>query len=207
MLSGRADPKLHSNAKIANPNVTVLEWLHNNRPCAIKWPLLVPGRCCRSILNVARSGLPVNAGFAEATGQLSPKLQLLNQLQRQTPVPGQRSGTMCLLSSLRWIIWRRKNLSCCISLLVKPTILPMISVMISIWRPLSAATVLLPKLWQQLQADPFYRDQTTLLITTDHGRGDSASNWAFHAGARSLQQQLTGYLKPLAKLRQGIPGF
>ena len=62
------------------------------------------------------------------------------------------------------------------------------------------------ELWQQLQADPFYRNQTTLIITTDHGRGDSSANWSFHAGARSLQQQLTGYLKPLAKLSQGITG-
>lgn len=36
-------------------------------------------------------------------------------------------------------------------------------------------------LWKHLQSDPFYKDQTTLLITTDHGRGLD-SLWTSHNG-------------------------
>lgn len=36
-------------------------------------------------------------------------------------------------------------------------------------------------LWQQLQADPFYAGQTTLMITNDHGRG-CGDGWPEHGG-------------------------
>lgn len=36
------------------------------------------------------------------------------------------------------------------------------------------------ELWQFLQSDPQYRDKTTVIITTDHGRGNSTRNWSDH---------------------------
>lgn len=36
-------------------------------------------------------------------------------------------------------------------------------------------------LWQQLQADPFYAGQTTLMVTNDHGRG-CGDGWPEHGG-------------------------
>jgi hypothetical protein len=33
------------------------------------------------------------------------------------------------------------------------------------------------QLWNTLQAMPEYKDQTTLLITTDHGRGSGREEW------------------------------
>jgi bisphosphoglycerate-independent phosphoglycerate mutase (AlkP superfamily) len=36
------------------------------------------------------------------------------------------------------------------------------------------------ELWSYLQADPQYKDKTTLLITCDHGRGDNAEDWKHH---------------------------
>lgn len=38
----------------------------------------------------------------------------------------------------------------------------------------------LGELWDTLQSSDFYRDQTTLIITTDHGRGLQGSDWAEH---------------------------
>jgi hypothetical protein len=40
---------------------------------------------------------------------------------------------------------------------------------------------MLSELWTWLQADPFYQGRTTLLITTDHGRGSTAENWTSHS--------------------------
>jgi hypothetical protein len=36
------------------------------------------------------------------------------------------------------------------------------------------------RLWQAVQADPAYRDKTTLLVTVDHGRGATPENWNSH---------------------------
>ena len=39
---------------------------------------------------------------------------------------------------------------------------------------------ILRQLWTTLQADPQYRGKTSLLITTDHGRGVGADGWRHH---------------------------
>ena len=38
----------------------------------------------------------------------------------------------------------------------------------------------LRQLWEDIQSDPNYRDQTTLLVATDHGRGSTAKDWSGH---------------------------
>jgi phosphopentomutase len=45
---------------------------------------------------------------------------------------------------------------------------------------LHLADSLLAELWQTLQSLDAYRDRTTLVITTDHGRGKQGSDWAEH---------------------------
>jgi len=45
---------------------------------------------------------------------------------------------------------------------------------------LHLADSLLAELWQTLQSLDAYRDRTTLIITTDHGRGNQGSDWAEH---------------------------
>jgi hypothetical protein len=45
---------------------------------------------------------------------------------------------------------------------------------------LHLADSLLGELWETLQSMDAYRDRTTLIVTTDHGRGRQASDWAEH---------------------------
>jgi arylsulfatase A-like enzyme len=45
---------------------------------------------------------------------------------------------------------------------------------------LHLADTLLSELWQTLQSLEAYRDRTTLIVTTDHGRGVQGSDWAEH---------------------------
>ena len=42
------------------------------------------------------------------------------------------------------------------------------------------ADQMIAQLWRWLQSQPDYKDQTTLLITTDHGRGRGRNNWRKH---------------------------
>ena len=48
----------------------------------------------------------------------------------------------------------------------------------------------LERLWETVQSDPFYRGKTTLIVTTDHGRGDTPDDWNSHgakvAGAEAI---------------------
>jgi hypothetical protein len=36
-------------------------------------------------------------------------------------------------------------------------------------------------LWYYVQTDPFYKDNTTFIITTDHGRGRTPGSWHTHS--------------------------
>ena len=42
----------------------------------------------------------------------------------------------------------------------------------------------LADLWRQVQSIPAYRDQTTLIVSTDHGRGSGPAEWKDHGAAQ-----------------------
>ena len=182
ILVGYSDPRIDSNDKIDNPNVTVLEWINrlpefNGRVAAFgSWDVFP------YIINEKRSNIPVNAGFRPAPGyDLSEKELLLNTLQEQIPSPW---GTVRLDAfthhyALEYI---RKY---------HPRIL-----YISYGETddfahdgrydhyLQSAhqtDAWIQELWNTIQANPFYAGKTTFLITTDHGRGASPkSEWKSH---------------------------
>jgi hypothetical protein len=85
MFSGSADPRIDSNEKKPNPNVTVLEWL-NTRPgfrgrvaAFGAWDVLP------SILNVDRSGISVGSGFDLVQGEKNDRGRAINQLASDLP--------------------------------------------------------------------------------------------------------------------------
>ncbi len=45
---------------------------------------------------------------------------------------------------------------------------------------LHQADAMIAELWYAVQTDPFYKDNTTFIITTDHGRGRNKRNWNSH---------------------------
>jgi hypothetical protein len=61
---------------------------------------------------------------------------------------------------------------------------------------LHASDGFLRELWNTLETDPAYRGRTTLIVTTDHGRGRRAENWDDHgrkvAGAEAIWVLLVG---------------
>jgi hypothetical protein len=36
------------------------------------------------------------------------------------------------------------------------------------------------ELWNYIQSEPFYKNRTTLILTTDHGRGTTSEQWRDH---------------------------
>jgi len=77
LLSGRADPRIDSNDKKANPNVTVLEWLNGRPPYRGKVAALCSWDVFPWIINRERSGVLVNAGFEPVTSGDRPRLAML----------------------------------------------------------------------------------------------------------------------------------
>lgn len=181
LFTGSADARIDSNAKRPNPNITVLEWL--NRKPAFRGKVAAVGSWDRFpfILNVERSGLTVNAGWMPFAGSpLTESQALLNRqinrsvrdweecrndvftfpvalehLRRDTP----RVFYVGLGDTDEYAHAGRYDLYL---------------------RAAHDADAALKTLWNEIQSHPRYRDTTTLIVTTDHGRGDPPRGWRSH---------------------------
>lgn len=180
LLSGVADPRVDSNRKVPNPNVTVLEWL-NRRPgfegrvsAFGSWDVLP------FILNTERSGLKVGFGFSPVPSPATELERELNQLAADLP-PYWNYGTFDA-PFVQAAIGALKS--------GKPRVLYLLLGEGDEWAHEGRydlyldATIradrFIERVWTTLQSLPEYRDRTTLLVTTDHGRGATLKDWMDH---------------------------
>ena len=180
LLSGVADPRVDSNRKVPNPNVTVLEWL-NRRPgfegrvsAFGSWDVLP------FILNTERSGLKVGFGFSPVPSPATELERELNQLAADLP-PYWNYGTFDA-PFVQAAIGALKS--------GKPRVLYLLLGEGDEWAhegrydlyldATTRADRFIERVWTTLQSLPEYRDRTTLLVTTDHGRGATLKDWMDH---------------------------
>ena len=183
ILCGFADDEnISSNKKIPNPNTTVLEFLNNETSFKGQVAAFGSWDVFPFIINEQRSGVPVNAGFDRAEGDdLSKEERLLNKLQEEIRGPwgSVRLDPFTHHYALEYI--KR----------MQPKVL-----YISYGETddfahdgeydqyLYAAQQTdqyIKELWEYVQSNDHYKDKTTFLITTDHGRGTYPKDtWRSH---------------------------
>ena len=181
MLSGHPDARVNSNEFGPNPNLTVFEWLnglpdlHGHVAVFATWGMF------RDIFNVQRSKLPLQVGWdLPYRGTTTAREELLNALYRTTTRLESDDAynaflQIPLLDSLRsqqtrvlfvgygetdnWGHAGRYDL---------------------VLQSAHLFDHFVEELWNTMQALPAYRDRTTFLITTDHGRGSGPVEWKEH---------------------------
>lgn len=180
MLTGYPDPAVDSNDPVANPNVTVLEWL-NRRPAFSgkvaafsSWALLP------WIVNEKRSGIPSNAAGPPIVDPTSERDRAINEFADRLPAywSEERFDAATELGALEYF---RKH---------KPRVFYVMLGETDEWAHGRRYDVYLDaarrndrfirQLWETAQALPEYAGKTALVILTDHGRGESATNWTSH---------------------------
>jgi hypothetical protein len=179
MLTGAPDPRVDSNNKVPNPNVTVLEWL-NGRP-GFKGRVYAVGDwdVLPFILNVDRSGLPVGSMRPVPSPQTD-RERAIDDLTDDLPAywNGVVFDAPVMQAALEALRTRQ------------PRVLYVMLGETDEWAHggrydmyLDAAfrsDRFIGRLWQTLQSMPAYQGQTTLLVTTDHGRGATVQDWTDH---------------------------
>ena len=180
MFAGAPDPRIDSNDKVPNPNVTVLEWL-NTRP-GFKGRVAAFGSwdVLPSILNTARSGIPVGTSFTPVPSPRTERERAINQLATDLPRhweygPVDAPIVYAALEALRTS---------------KPRVLYVMLGEGDEWAHAGRydlyldanhrADRFIQRFWDTLQSMPEYRDRTTMLVTTDHGRGALTADWMDH---------------------------
>ena len=180
ILTGYADPEIDSNDKKWNRNVTFLEYLNRRRGFEGRVAAFCSWDVFPYIINTKRSGVPVSAGEGGAIGdRLTDEETLLNQLIAEMPMP---------FDTVRWDAF---TFRLTMEYLAKerPKVMYIAFDATDDYahqgkydRYLTAANrqdQFLAELWGWLQSHPFYRNKTSMIITTDHGRGDD-KKWTSH---------------------------
>lgn len=179
-LCGFVDPGINSNDKNPNPNVTVFEWLHKKPAYRNRIGAFAAWDAFPAIFNEDRAGFPVNAGwdkFTLVTG--SPNLDLVNRMKDETPRiwHNETFDAFTFHTALEYLKAKQ------------PRVLYLSLGETDEWAHAgnykeyltSAHRVdqYLSQLWETVQSLPQYRDKTTLIVTTDHGRG-LGPDWKNH---------------------------
>ncbi len=180
-LCGFPDPRINSNDKVPNPNVTVFEWLNNKPEYHGKVAAFGAWDVFPSIFNATRAGFLVNSGYDPLTGiPPSPRLDLLNQLKAETPRvwPDEAFDDITFHTALEYLK------------AAQPKVLYLSLGETDDWAHAgnyseyltSAHRVdsYLKTLWDTVQLMPDYSGKTTLIFSPDHGRGEAPVEWKSH---------------------------
>lgn len=183
ILTGAADDKqITSNSKIDNPNQTILERINNLPDYKGKVAAFGSWDVFPFIINKNRSGVPVNAGFDIAEGDdLTDRELFLNQLQPQIPSPWGSVRLDAFTQNYAIEYMKRKHPKMVFIAYGETDDFAHDGAYDSYLKSAQNTDGLIKELWQFTQQDPFYKDNTTFIISTDHGRGTQPlKTWKDH---------------------------
>jgi len=202
-LTGAPDSRIDSNDAKPNPNLNVFQWL-NTQPgfrgrqfAAVSWGV-IPW-----VLNAGQTGIPVWSAFPLPPGAkpLPVSAEFQELVDRVTPIWGDVSLDTFCAAVAKKAVRDRKPRAGYIALGETDD-----------WAHdgrydlyLESARRFdrfLQEFWELLQSMPFYRDQTALIVTTDHGRGSGPVAWKNHG--RALPESAASWI---AVMGPGVPAL
>jgi hypothetical protein len=188
LLCGYPDPRINSNEFPPNPNVTVLEWLNGRPGFAGKVAAYGAWTRIHEIVNEKRAGFPIVAGWRQipsfAGVPLSEREQVLNALLARTTQlwPDEPPDSFIQEAAIEYLI-RHKPRVFYVSLGETDEWAHMRRYDLYLESALRS-DAFIKRLWETVQSMPEYAGRTSLVITTDHGRGATPKDWTDH-GAKT----------------------
>lgn len=180
LFTGHVDPNIDSNEYPPNPNHTVFEWLNTQPALQGNVAAFATWDAFRRIINTERSGVPVFDGWDNAIAPTgTPREAILRDLQAtQTRMWSNNVwDALTHYSAVDYIATK------------KPRVLFIGYGETDEWahdgrydlylRSAHQVDAYLAALWHEAQSNPETRNRTTLIVTTDHGRGIGAK-WKDH---------------------------
>jgi predicted AlkP superfamily pyrophosphatase or phosphodiesterase len=178
MLTGSTDMAISSNRKVINPNVNVLEYLalrpdFNNKVVAFtSWDVFP------FILNTQRNKLPLYSGY-DAIQEQSEKEKLVNTIQQK--IVNKKTTRYDQLTYIAAREFIQQNRPRVVFLGLGETDEFAHDRRYDLYlQQINRVDAMIAELWNWVQTTPGYKDNTTFLITSDHGRGTKKRNWHSH---------------------------
>lgn len=192
IFTGIGDPAINSNNFPPNPHTNVLEFLNKQPGIKGKVAAFCAWDAFDRILNEQRSGFPVQSSYDTLAGNnLAPTQLLVNQMLRDSYSPWGKGECLDVFTHYAAMEYLKKN---------QPRVLYIGYGETDEWAHsgeysnyLTAANQFdkwVQQIWEYIQRTPAYRNNTAILITTDHGRGDLIKNqWTDHgAGIKDANE-------------------
>ncbi|QEL15817.1 glycerophosphodiester phosphodiesterase family protein [Limnoglobus roseus] len=209
LFCGVADPRINSNGKRENPNLSVFEYLNKRPGFQGKVEVVGTWDVFDSIFRTQTSGVPVHVGWKPIKAEkLTDREKTLNEAMEMLPrYWPDNAYDVFTFGAAHSAIERRK-----------PRVLYIALGETDEWAhgrrydlyldAAHKADKFLAEFWADLQRDPQYKDKTALLITTDHGRGKTRVDWTDHGkgvtGAEFIWMAAMGVGVPAAGEREGV---
>ena len=178
IFTGHTDAISSPNFPINNKHVNVLEYLNGTTAYHGKVAVFTSWNVFPFILNEQRSGLPVNSGYEKLDEAGDPVAGLIDSVQSTMHQSKTRHDYLTFCSAREYISLHHPSV---LFLGFGETDECAHSGRYDLYLQ-QAADIdhMIADLWYQVQTDPYYKDSTTLLITTDHGRGWKPNKWTTH---------------------------
>jgi hypothetical protein len=209
LFCGIADPRIDSNDKKENPNLSVLEFLNGRPAFKDRVEAVCTWDVFPSIFRSKRNGLRVHAGWEPiAADALTDRERGLNETMGLIPrYWPDNAFDVFTMGAARSALERRK-----------PRVLYVGLGETDEWGhgrrydlyldSANKADRFLADTWAWVQANPQYKDKTALLVTTDHGRGGTRIDWTDHGknvpGAEYIWVAVMGPDTPAAGERERV---
>jgi hypothetical protein len=208
IFTGVIDNNIVSNKAVNNKNNTVLEFLNNIKKNTDSVAIFASWQLFPYIYNEERSNLKINSGYnfnnidTASTGikeQSSIEKNICNNPKHT------RKDMLTFIAAKEYLV-KEKPYVMHIALGEADEFAhhKMYKEYIS---NLNLVDRMIAELWQTLQDDEVYKNKTTLIITTDHGRGSKERNWDKHGmlvkGSNQTWMAVIGNcIKPNGELKE-----
>ena len=212
MSIGHADPTIIDNAERFNSNLNVFEWLNQQPDLKGRVGIVGSWHLYREIFNTPRGKLFIQAGATPPpmSSPPTPREELLTRLYRTTLAleDGDVTDSFVQVTLLDYLH------------AAHPRVLFVGYGDTDEWAHSGRYDQLLEsahksdsfaqELWETMQSMPQYRDQTTFIITTDHGRGSGLVDWKEHGrveqpGSENIWLGIIGPDTPPLGERHDVP--
>lgn len=179
ILTGYADKLFIPNLAIRNRNENVLEYLNRQAGYAGKVVAFSSWNMLPFILDEKRSHIPVNSGYEMLEDAGDNTNTMINNVQESVINKGNTRHDLLTYASAKNYIEKEHP---------KVVFLGMGETdeyahkgrYDQYLQKAHQFDQMIAELWYYVQTDPFYKNNTTFIITTDHGRGSKTARWQNH---------------------------
>lgn len=176
IFTGTTDIFIANNKKKYNKNINVLEWLHSKPSFKDKIAVFTSWDIFPYILNTRRNGLPINNG----SGKVSDYYNKIKVIDKQGISHSEDTNydMLTFVHAMNFIKLHQPRIV--VIVFGEADVVAHKKRYDLYLHKAHHADMMMAELWNFVQTTKGYTDNTTFLITTDHGRGNKKRSWHKH---------------------------